>query len=217
MRNSKLQYGFTLVELLVTIAVMAIFAAIALPSMGAMTASAKLNEAASGFVNVMNTTRQEALRQSVNSYFCGVSVKKDGTINGCSTETKASNQYANGIVGFADKDKDGNYSANESLHAFYLKPNIKVEVSALANSSSTVLEAYSLVNNSKFGFIGTGDMINPSYAVRFKFTEADGGNAGKCSIAYVDFGGKASICTKTDRELNGYMAVLCSCSSRGPK
>lgn len=62
--NATRQMGFTLVELMVTLAVVAILATIALPSIGNILATSELNAAQEEFVQILKKARGLAMSQS---------------------------------------------------------------------------------------------------------------------------------------------------------
>lgn len=62
--------GFTLVELMVTLAVAAILMMIAVPSFRGIIASNRLNAAANELVGALNTARMEAIQRNAGAQFC---------------------------------------------------------------------------------------------------------------------------------------------------
>jgi len=66
-RNQDREQGFTLIELVITIAIMAIIAAMAAPSMQKQIQQAKTREAASVFVNALKEARSQALITQSNT------------------------------------------------------------------------------------------------------------------------------------------------------
>lgn len=68
--------GFTLIELMVTIAVMAILLGIAVPSFNEVTLGGKLGSYANNFVASVNMARSEAIKRSVRITLCATA---DGT------------------------------------------------------------------------------------------------------------------------------------------
>lgn len=98
--------GFTLVELMVTLAVMGIMAAIAFPSMSNFISNTRLTNRAGQVANLFRFAKGEAVRLGVPVVVCGVKVRTDGRPSGvCSSDSVNS-----GMMAYADKDKDGKYN-----------------------------------------------------------------------------------------------------------
>jgi len=84
--------GFTLIELMVTIAVAAILVAIAVPGFRNLTVSNALTTAANDIVGAMNLARMEAIKLNATSQFCGSTASSNGsdTLGGaCGTSSGA--------------------------------------------------------------------------------------------------------------------------------
>lgn len=62
--------GFTIVELMITLAVAAILLMIAVPSFRNITLTNRLNIAANGLVSAINTARMEAVKRNSSTQFC---------------------------------------------------------------------------------------------------------------------------------------------------
>lgn len=62
------QPGFTLIELMITIALAAILMLVAVPSFVEFQRNAQLSDAVSNFISAANTTRANAMKQGLNTY-----------------------------------------------------------------------------------------------------------------------------------------------------
>lgn len=71
--------GFTLVELMVTIAIAAILITIAVPSFRNLMVSNALTTAANDIVGAMNLARMEAIKLNTNAQFCGNTATSNGS------------------------------------------------------------------------------------------------------------------------------------------
>lgn len=93
--NSK-GYGFSLIEALVVIALLAIFAVFAIPMFGDLTQNNRMRAQISNLVGQFAQARTEAMRRGFRITMC------PGTESGCS-----GNQWENGLIAFVDIDTDG--------------------------------------------------------------------------------------------------------------
>jgi type IV fimbrial biogenesis protein FimT len=75
----RMSRGFTLVELMVTVAVAAILMAIAIPSFKTITVSNQLDAAANDVVNALNTARMQAIKRNADTQMCSNNASNNGS------------------------------------------------------------------------------------------------------------------------------------------
>ena len=97
--------GFTLLELIATMAVVAIGASLAVPSFTAMVKSSRLTSATNDFIAALNGARNEAIREGQRVVVCH---SKTGTA--CQGGT-----WADGWMAFVDTSKDGQRNGSEKV------------------------------------------------------------------------------------------------------
>lgn len=100
------QRGLTLVELLITMAIAAVLASIAVPSMSAMIASSKLRSGSSAFVSGFNLARSEAIKRGARVVLC-----KSADGQACA----AAGGWEQGWIVFHDANSDGARNDSERL------------------------------------------------------------------------------------------------------
>lgn len=98
MNLSKQQSGVTMVELMIVVIIVAIFAAIGLPSMSDMVRNNRVSSARQTLTNDLNLARGEAIKRNARVLVCS------GNIAGCSNNA---NWSATGWVVCYDMDKNG--------------------------------------------------------------------------------------------------------------
>lgn len=104
----RAQRGFTLVELMVTVTVMAILAVVATPSLRGLVNSNRLRAGANESIAVLQSARLEAIKANRTVVAC-LSTSPNAAVPAC----KAAG--ATGWIVFQDADKNGQYSATERL------------------------------------------------------------------------------------------------------
>lgn len=92
------QRGVTMVELLIVVSIVAIFAAIGLPNMSDMVKTNRVNSARQTLINDLNLARSEAIKRNARMLVCS------GTSAGC---TNNANWSGTGWIVCYDMDKDG--------------------------------------------------------------------------------------------------------------
>ena len=103
--RSSSSSGFTLVELMITVLVIAILTAIGLPSYSAIIRSNLIATQSNGFLAAVNLARTEAIK---NNYQAGICASSDG--QACNTTN-----WGLGYLVFDDTNNDGALSAGETI------------------------------------------------------------------------------------------------------
>lgn len=100
----RLSKGFTLIELMVTVVVMAVVAAIAFPSFQNTIRSSRVATAHNELIGLVSLARSDAIRNNQGGGICGSS-------NG----TACDGQWARGMLAFSDSNGDGAFSTGEPV------------------------------------------------------------------------------------------------------
>lgn len=149
MPGRSLGAGFTLVELMVTVAVLAILVAVAVPSMADFSANNRLAAAKSAFSSTVALARTEAAKR-------GRPVILQAAAGGV-----AGNEYAGGWGLYVDVDQDGLVGAGDTQLRSYEALPKAIKISGVAS----------------LGFLPTG-YLNANVNRSFKACRVSGSTAG---------------------------------------
>ncbi|PIT13934.1 GspH/FimT family pseudopilin [Snodgrassella alvi] len=169
--------GFTLIEMLIVIAITAILAAIALPNMERMIASQRITNRADQMFAMFQFARAEAIRTNKPVLICPTVIRKNtANDNGC----KQFSEYNNGLgwqgfLAFNDLNMDGAYTAaiDSSVRVVALNQNtndankIKALIRFQTCNANQAICNGDITRNDKLGFmpdgqfgIGSGENAN---------------------------------------------------------
>lgn len=213
----NIQKGFTLIELMVTIAIMAIMLAIAIPNLSEWVAKRRVAAAAEKVANMIRFGRSEAARLNSPVYLCPVQIRTDGNPNGyCKSDNEGS-----GLALWADSDPyDKKYQRgiDQSLRTVILNKvgDIRVRSQILnINYSGEPVDSRNGANTKVLAFLPDGtirryDVDNNGIAgvgypisgyVKYEFTDGqakDKSTLERRSVIMLVSGNQVSFCDSSN-------------------
>jgi type IV fimbrial biogenesis protein FimT len=111
MSSPKSQLGFTLIELMVTIAIVAILLTLGVPSMRDLLERNAVSGHINGFVGSVNLSRSEAMKRGIPVVMCR---SNDPDTAATPTCLGAGSNWEGGWIVFADRNADSQMTANTS-------------------------------------------------------------------------------------------------------
>ena len=215
--------GFTLIELMVTIVLLALFAAFAIPAMNGFVEQQRVNSTLSNYTNALTFARNEAIRQNLPVVVCGAQISSAGQLSGCTTGS--SPNWSEGIFLYGDADKDQAYSVTGTTQDVNIRvvqspnrsgENDKVTVSSASRSSTgTPINSsnpvFQFMPNGQVGRFESGNLVVADMYLRLEIASAE--NAQRKAIALMDPTGQIIRCTKKTIDNNAGNTIATFCAS----
>lgn len=155
-RRHLKQQGFTLTELMIVVALAAIFATLAVPNMSGMIARQRIQSQASEIANALTFAHTEAVRQGKPVFVVPAKIKTDGKLEGATTDWSSND--TNAVLVFADNSggKEQFYDTGEDLRVVSLNAKLNREFSK--ESLGKALSTGTKPTNMAFTYYSNGQM-----------------------------------------------------------
>ncbi|WP_434779016.1 GspH/FimT family pseudopilin [Neisseria sp. Ec49-e6-T10] len=195
------QKGFTLIEALIAIAIIAILAAFVIPNVVNVISKHEVDKEARALANVLTLARAEAMTRGKPIFVCPISINSNTlTTVGC----QSSGAWNDGVLSYANTQENPdvtsykNYAANGSVgRQVFANKNIDVYGEARNAAGEKVTVDMPLIFNAN-GSYGVSGMAGRNYVfiIKKKGT-AYGTDNQTCAVVLLDPSGKANYCDPT--------------------
>ena len=216
-RNIK-QQGFTLTELMIVVALAAIFATFAVPSMGGMIARQRVQGQTKEIANAFTFAHSEAVRRGKPVFIVPGTIKSDGKLNGPAQSWSG----ANALLVFSDNGENNqSYQSGEDLrvvpiHTKLSLPSISEEKlgSSLSGSHDPKL-AFVYYSNGQMRMKQGGSSLRPPggiarIVIKDEKRKTKNQTTRFCDVVRIDATGRASVFTGKRSTLNSNDFFYCS-------
>ena len=181
-RQLKKPGGFTLIELMVVMAIVAVLVTLAAPSFTRQIQSTQISNGVNTFMSDLRFARSQAIRLGGMVVMCRSDAPEAANPTCGSGSGPGGNGWVSGWIIFQDLNNNGNRNAGE--------PILRVQA---ANTSINSIAEAGASSSTKIKFTATGRLLNLSSATQFQF----GGNPTFANdvqrVLCVSLGGRARI------------------------
>ena len=168
--------GFTLVEMMITVALMAVMLAIAVPSFTAYRRNSELASISNGFVAALNAARSEAMKRNMYAMVTPVNNNSDWTA---------------GWVAFVDVDGDNSFGTGDI--EVFRQPATPSYLTFTGNNSLGATKSHARYDGSGFSR-PVGDLLNATLSISRTDAAGDPRHIRRIKIAIT---GRVRVCTPT--------------------
>jgi len=203
--------GFTLLELMVVITVLAILLSIAIPSFQSFLANSRLNSAAEKAYRIFNTARQEAISSGLNAMVCKSNSNPINDANpGCGTVNTTSWDY--GFLSYRSHPDVTHPNPNARLGNFRINHNSFTSALSLTERISIVINSFNYdgrginyvasADQRVIAFASDGTLINSvNNVVPFRIAVCD--DRGESHGQYIEINAVGRIFIRNTRAVGG--------------
>ncbi len=147
--------GFTLIELIVTLAISAILLGLAMPSLSSLVSGSEMSATANTLVHSLQSARSEAIKRSVSAGVCA-SLKPLADSPSCNNRSG----YGAGWIVYADTDGDGKFSASTGADADELLLQVEARSNAFTFTPDTVFASQVYFTDSGYSMSPQGTPLS---------------------------------------------------------
>lgn len=187
----KQQRGFTLIELMLTISIVAVLVTIGVPGMQQMMRTNARASSSNELISTINQARSEAVKRNTTVSLCP-------STNGSSCTGGTS--WSGGWIAFVDDDLDGVDETSDGNGTWNTGEEILTAVGAISNT--TINSAFSTIT-----YRSNGRMRTSALADQAEFILCDSRGVGDASVVLIWISGRPQ---SSDTDLNNAAPGTCT-------